>query len=1657
MPTRSVSLLDAWRRNRRWRPREGADPKLGTRRLELLRDPGVVESISRQNPQLAELLPPAGSDVFRRFTPGSPAEDSEAQVRRRKEGPPKPNRDLDAEEALPFFYGKPPSDLINVPLEDLDMFYKAQKTFVVVNKGNVIFRFNAEPAFCILSPLSCLRRGAIKLLMQSWFRIVMIITVLSNCFMMTLQNPPNWYLYVQFAYIGIYTFEAIIKMLTRGFCVGKFTFLRDPWNWLDIFVIVLLCLSLFVHLKVLQVFPALKILALFPGVKASVGALFTVGKKLASVIILAIFYMSVLAVIALQLYMGNLKNKCELWSLDSNTSHSVHDFIPVYIPPGESEPLLCGNLSDSGVCPWGYICMKSLTNPNYGFTNFDQLGWAFLSIFRLIMLDFWENLFELTLRSSGKTQIIFFALVLIFGSFYMVSLIYALVVRAYVEQNEATIAEAKRKEKQYTTIVEQLKTLKAKSTVSKSKLIDGSEEENATNKVNIESSNVEDVDEPKASSCWQKFAEIFLKWNCCTPWVSFKKRLHTFMMNPFTDLFFNFCIVLNALIMALDHHLATHEVGMVMERASQIFTLIFTAEIILRIIAMDPYYFFKVNWNTFDCIVVSLALLEMFMGTTVNLYLFLMLRLFRLSTCWTTFRTYLAIGGGAATRNLAFLLAFTMLFFSVMGMHLFGDGYRERACHLDTACQLPRWHMADYFHSFMLVFRALCGEWIETMWDCMVVSGPAMTILFYTVILLTGKLVLVYFFISLLMDTFSATCQDKIKKSVKILKFANCRITQGTQQEDLKPKGDSTEGDEKKEQSPSADDAPNSGRINAAPAMDEEGVGSPEPCFSEKCIRCCPFLNADISQGWGKAWWTFRLKCYAIAEHWVFGVVMIITITLDSSALAFEDIYSNQRLAFTFVLECAVYVFTLVFIFEMLLKWAAYGFKVYFSSIWCWLDFLILNVTLVSMIADSLGASELAVFKFFHTMRALRPLRILSRCDGMRVVVATVARAIPCMLNVLMVCLLIWLIFAIMGVNMFAGKFHHCLNTTSGLLMNASQVDNQEDCLELMNNHSDVLWVSQNVNFDNVPMAFLSLLQVATFKGWMSIMYAAVDSRWIGDQPVYEDNLYQYLYFVIFIIYGAFLVLNLFIGVLIDHFFHQKEKLGDKDLFVTENQKRYFYSEWKVGPKKLIPRPSNKCTGLCYNLVSRPCFEIFIVTVICTDVMIMMLETDSLPLMMYEILFFTRLVITLIYVLECVLKIIGLRKYYFLDGLNIFDFIVVVISVTDFILADIIMKYFFSPNILRIGRLLRIVCILLPTKSAEGFRALLSSMKKSFPAVFNICLVLCLVMYIYTILGMSSFAYLQKNFMNNDIFNFETFGGGIISMFTITTWAGWDGFLIPMISSYPPDCDPDVGHTGSNIKGNCGSPAVGIAFLCSYIVISFVLVVFMNIAFMLEYFSVAVEESAEELCEENFNSFYENWKRFDPDMSQFISYNMLSDFCDTLKEPMRIPKPNAVKLVDMNIPMATGNKIHFVDILLALTADAHDEREETDTLKAIMEEKFMDKIHSKVSYEPITSTLKCKQEDVAARVIQKAWSKYEKQSKQSKDNGKQNPQNVKIKPNKSGKQAGDNATVDMTLFEDRHAVAEKEEPPAEVENVPLEPAPFSATDSNQEVSSESAV
>ncbi|NXL30149.1 SCN5A protein, partial [Glaucidium brasilianum] len=1843
-------------------------------------------------------------------------------IDQKPEEKPRPQLDLKAFQKLPALYGNPPPELIGEPLEDLDPYYKDRKVFIVLNKQKTIFRFTATRALWILSPFHPIRRTAIKILSfhyfcaaLAWFfgldsSLTVSLLLIANIAVFLWHFSP----FLRFTFTGIYTFESLIKILARGFCLNEFTFLRDPWNWLDFSVIVMAYVGAFSNLgsvsvlRTFRVLRALKTISVVPGLKIIVGALIQSVKKLANVMILTVFCLSVFALIGLQLFKGNLRYKCIRNTTDIKFSHKLKFILENCT--FKIAPLF---IITSRTCPPDYICLQLGPNPDYDFTSFDTFGWAFLSLFRLMTQDYWERLYQQTLRASGKVYILFFMLVIFLGSFYLVNLILAVVTMAYEDQNKATIAETEAKERKFREAMELLqkeqeslaikgidilsvssfeasslstkeikersnrkkrnKSLgiedneeeqfpKSQSTDSQRKLsflglvygpnanqakhrlsygsvfssqipaleVDSrtnfSDEETlsageheiqcqslsvtqmgrrssmqsqmshsshpatpncvqsskwanvddcngvipvmgggsnrsslmhlpphlsveyfnealqrqrAASAVSIITSVLEELEESqqRCPPCLKDFALKYLIWDCCPLWLRIKKKVAAFIKDPFIDLTITVCIVMNTLFMALEHNNMSDNFKSMLHVGNLVFTGIFTAEMILKIIALDPYYYFQQHWNIFDSIIVTLSLIELSLpkhrgkkerrkgGSLSVLRSFRLLRVFKLAKSWPTLNTLIKIivNSLGALSNLTFVLAIIVFIFAIVGVQLFGRSYGENSHKINKNGE-PRWHMMDFFHSFLVIFRILCGEWIETMWDCMVVAEQPLCLLVFLLVMVIGNLVVLNLFIALLLNSFSTDCLQTAEDDGEInnLRIAFARIhkgfhfvksvtwdtccrklrhikkahrkkikltaqnTLGFKCEEIKSCKDNynnewadkngdkcsapddfisnpnvfvcvpiaeaentSEGFEDDDKLSTFTDieyskqdenhlrqrgerGKNSGSWskgsgfsseefsvlylgkdrNVEPSSPEEkefasvspSEGStvdltnpedllrqipefsedfktPEKCFPEGCVRYfrC-YVGSAIKFG-GETWWNLRKTCYQIVEHSWFESFIIFMILLSSGALAFEDIHINERKSIKIMLAFLDKMFTFIFVLEMLLKWVAYGFKKYFTNAWCWLDFLIVDVssafgvsTQVSLI--NLLGSSFGPMKSLRTLRALRPLRALSRFEGMRVVVNALLGAIPSIMNVLLVCLIFWLIFSIMGVNLFAGKFGKCVNLTEEDSELNSLINDITDC-STYNNTGKIFWVNVKVNFDNVGSGYLALLQVATFKGWMDIMYAAVDSREVNEQPRMEHSLFMYLYFVNFIIFGSFFTLNLFVGVIIDNFNQQKKKISGEDIFMTEEQKKYYNAMKKLGskkPQKPIPRPLNRYQGFLFDVVTRQAFDVVVMILICLNMITMMVETYEQSAAKTNVLNQINILFIAIFTAECVLKLVALRQYYFSNAWNIFDLVVVIMSFIALLLSGIgkAFEHFLPPTLFRVIRLARIGRILRLIRAAKGIRTLLFALMMSLPALFNIGLLLFLVMFIYAIFGMANFAYVKMEDGIDDMFNFQTFANSMLCLFQITTSAGWDGLLSPILNTGPPYCDPNINGT----IGECGKPAIGIIYFVSYIIVSFLIVVNMYIAVILENFNAATEESTAPLGEDDFDIFYEIWEKFDPEATQFIAFSVLSDFADALAEPLRVPKPNKVELIAMDLPMVSGDRIHCLDILFAFTKRVLGDSGELDTLKVQMEEKFMAANPSKKSYEPISTTLRHRQEEASATIIQRAYRSH---------------------------------------------------------------------------------
>ncbi|XP_030244886.1 sodium channel protein para isoform X12 [Drosophila navojoa] len=1221
----------------------------------------------------------------------------------------------------------------------------------------------------------------------------------------------------------------------------------------------------------------------------------------------------------------------------------------------------------------------------------------------------------------------------------------------------------------------------------------------------------------KALEVILKGIDVFCVWDCCWVWLKFQEWVSLIVFDPFVELFITLCIVVNTMFMAMDHHDMNKEMERVLKSGNYFFTATFAIEATMKLMAMSPKYYFQEGWNIFDFIIVALSLLELGLEGVQGLSVlrsFRLLRVFKLAKSWPTLNLLISIMGRTmgALGNLTFVLCIIIFIFAVMGMQLFGKNYHDHKDRFPDG-DLPRWNFTDFMHSFMIVFRVLCGEWIESMWDCMYV-GDVSCIPFFLATVVIGNLVVLNLFLALLLSNFgssslSAPTADNdtnkiaeafnrigrfkswvkrniadcfklirnkltnqisdqpsehgdnelelghdeiladglIKKGIKEQTQLEVAIGDGMEftihgdMKNSKPKkskylnnatmignsinhqdnrlehelnhrglslqdddtasinsygshknrpfkdeshkgsAETMEGEEKRDASKEDlgldEDLDEEGECEEGPldgdiiihANDEDILDEyPADCCPDSYYKKFPILAGDEDSPFWQGWGNLRLKTFQLIENKYFETAVITMILMSSLALALEDVHLPQRPILQDILYYMDRIFTVIFFLEMLIKWLALGFKVYFTNAWCWLDFVIVMLSLINLAAVWSGADDVPAFRSMRTLRALRPLRAVSRWEGMKVVVNALVQAIPSIFNVLLVCLIFWLIFAIMGVQLFAGKYFKC-EDLNGTKLSHEIIPNRNAC-----ESENYTWVNSAMNFDHVGNAYLCLFQVATFKGWIQIMNDAIDSREVDKQPIRETNIYMYLYFVFFIIFGSFFTLNLFIGVIIDNFNEQKKKAGGSlEMFMTEDQKKYYNAMKKMGskkPLKAIPRPRWRPQAIVFEIVTDKKFDIIIMLFIGLNMFTMTLDRYDASDTYNAVLDYLNAIFVVIFSSECLLKIFALRYHYFIEPWNLFDVVVVILSILGLVLSDIIEKYFVSPTLLRVVRVAKVGRVLRLVKGAKGIRTLLFALAMSLPALFNICLLLFLVMFIFAIFGMSFFMHVKEKSGINDVYNFKTFGQSMILLFQMSTSAGWDGVLDAIINEEA--CDPPDNDKG--YPGNCGSATVGITFLLSYLVISFLIVINMYIAVILENYSQATEDVQEGLTDDDYDMYYEIWQQFDPEGTQYIRYDQLSEFLDVLEPPLQIHKPNKYKIISMDIPICRGDLMYCVDILDALTKDFFARKgnpiEETGEIGEIAARPDTE------GYEPVSSTLWRQREEYCARLIQHAWRKH---------------------------------------------------------------------------------
>ena len=577
-------------------------------------------------------------------------------------------------------------------------------------------------------------------------------------------------------------------------------------------------------------------------------------------------------------------------------------------------------------------------------------------------------------------------------------------------------------------------------------------------------------------------------------------------------------------------------------------------------------------------------------------------------------------------------------------------------------------------------------------------------------------------------------------------------------------------------------------------------------------------------------------------------------------------------------------VFLVLFAIEMVVKMLAYGLALhphaYLRVAWNWLDFLVVVIGFIDMFGGNLpGISTLRLVK------TLRPLRSLQRIRGMRVLVQCILEAMPQMCNVLVFLLFVIIFFGLFGHAFFQGKLRHTCHAPDGAggwsdTGEACDAKCEWDdetmrltgpCLSLGNltwqmesrgdsphfrytcrpgfecrcasdglpNPTCSYMANPNLgitSFDSIPWAMVSLFQAISLEGWVDMMYPLQDSV----------SMLVWIYFILLVLVGAIIVINLFLAVLCDNFTLADKPGDEEEIPKAEDAEEAI----KRGADALVH--TNPLRQMCLNLCRLKWFDIFIQGCILLNTAVMMTKYapqpsnfcsnqytadytpgwycdftidpahekwDYLPPWMWWSTNILNWILTGIFTLESIIKVLGLGPRLFVkDSMNVFDAVVVFFSLIE-ILFDLLKRFGdggvkipFPLSVLRAFRIIRLFKL---ARSIESMRKILATLISSMASVMYLGMLLGLIILIFILLGMELFGgryprpelnyteeYFPAHWANKSLgdwdddfasrYHFDDIGNAFLAIFVVLSGENWNEI---MFNSHTATWQHDIGQS----------------------------------------------------------------------------------------------------------------------------------------------------------------------------------------------------------------------------------------------------------------------
>ena len=216
--------------------------------------------------------------------------------------------------------------------------------------------------------------------------------------------------------------------------------------------------------------------------------------------------------------------------------------------------------------------------------------------------------------------------------------------------------------------------------------------------------------------------------------------------------------------------------------------------------------------------------------------------------------------------------------------------------------------------------------------------------------------------------------------------------------------------------------------------------------------------------------------------HRIFEAFIIIVIVVSSIQLGLISPLNDPNGRMMDILYWIDFATTMIFLIECIMKIIAFGFVLngepsYLRNPWNLVDFIIIVFSVISI---SPLANQLKIIKMF---RVLRALRLISRAEGLKIGLQALVQAIPNVIRIVMIMLLFFVLFGVIAISYFKGRFYSCENDavaeTIPDMDSIFVIKYKWDCI-----NAGGEWTREYYTFDNMYKTMASLFIISNIVGW---------------------------------------------------------------------------------------------------------------------------------------------------------------------------------------------------------------------------------------------------------------------------------------------------------------------------------------------------------------------------------------------------------------------------------------------------------------------------------------------------------------------------------------------------------------------------------------------